>query len=435
MASRYLADVSGQLNASGAGFATSEHMLIWTKAIVTAQAPNSPNAAWTVGIGMNTGAIYHQLAFGIGANISCGPYTLAPGEALVVSITGGGASDTIRASLFGLQDVDPNAVGMDTAVGSSSSVLISGGNVTATISGTVPVAITGTPTVNISGTVPVSISGTPTVNIGGTTAVSITANSVNFPVFNATGTKITSARPPTQLGIVAGGAGSTTDGYYQMPADAQGLVIQYIVATSIDHVTIRPSSDNIGSVLGDPLVTRYAFPNPFEAIPLLPSGYYVAGSGSNLTWLQVRIVNKPAQAGAVVVSVLSESSPLFLEYFAPPFAAPNQPLLFVPLTLANNVAQWIIPAVANVQINLFDVILNYFNPGGAGINWIIGFNPTLPANGTSPINSQLLLNSFSAGPFTFPLNGAPLPRGSGLYAVQLPGVPQNFAATLAYSLS
>lgn len=158
---------------------------MWTKAVVTANAPNSPNAVWSVGIGDNNGNIYHPLAFGIGQSLSCGPYTLAPGEVLVVSIVGGGAADNIKGTLFGLQDVDPTDLTMDTAVGSSSSVIINGGTVTVTVTGTVPVSIAGT--VNIAGAVTVSGAVTVTsgtVSISGTVtiagAVTVTSGTVSI---------------------------------------------------------------------------------------------------------------------------------------------------------------------------------------------------------------------------------------------------------------
>jgi hypothetical protein len=152
----------------------------WSKAILTCNAPNSPAAVWKVGIGDSTGKIYHLLAFGIGASISCGPYILAPGENLVASVTGGGVSDSLTATLYGLQDVNPSNLTMDTAVGSASSVVLNGGSAvvsitgipSVSISGTVPVTIS-SGTVTISGTVPVSIAGTINVNIAsGTVAIS-----------------------------------------------------------------------------------------------------------------------------------------------------------------------------------------------------------------------------------------------------------------------
>ncbi len=132
---------------------------------------------WTIGIGDSTGKIYHLLATGIGVSISCGPYILSPGENLVASVTGGGASDNLTATLYGLQDVNPNTLTMDTAVGSASSVVINGGSAVVTITGTPAVTISSP--VSISGTVPVSIS-SGSVSITGTVPVSISSGSVSI---------------------------------------------------------------------------------------------------------------------------------------------------------------------------------------------------------------------------------------------------------------
>lgn len=185
MATRYLADISGTLNATGAGFAATNPETSWIKAVITAHAPASPAAQWVIGIGTQTGVIIRPLAFGFGQSVSCGPYLLAPGETLVASIVNGGSADNVTGSLFGLQDVDPSNVTMDTAVGSASSVLISGGTVTVTVSGNVPVTITGTPTVNIGNVPAVTISGTPsvtvtsgTINIGNVPAVTVSSGTI-----------------------------------------------------------------------------------------------------------------------------------------------------------------------------------------------------------------------------------------------------------------
>ena len=291
---------------------------------------------------------------------------------------------------------------------------------TVTISGTPSVSISGTPTVAISG--PVSISGTVPVTIS---SGSVTIANASIAVINASGTKITSARPPTVLGYPTATAGNTVTQTYTLPADTQALFVGFVEPLSgYAHVTVVWTPNPGGT---PNLLDLHVFTQQYVVIPVIPTFN-----------TQTQIIVSLTAGGAAVsldVQALFEPNPLWLEYFAPPFAEPNQPPLYTTKSLVNGTPQWIVTAAANIEITLFEFILLFWASAGANIPWFLGHGSALPTVGTTPPDSSLLFGGTNGGPFVYPLAGASLPRGDGVWVMQLNGATGNFISTLAYSLS
>lgn len=274
-------------------------------------------------------------------------------------------------------------------------------------------------------------------------SVSITSGSVaitnaSIGVINAAGTKITSARPPKSLGFASITAGNTTTTNFPLDTDVQALVVSFMVPlANVVHikVTYHAATGTVETVPFESyLLNQFTY-----VFPILPA--IRSSSGAIATSLDVTVT--AAGGGGVNVEVIElfESAPLWLEYFTPAFAEPNQSPWHNELTLASGVAQWVLTPAANVQINVFEVIMEYLTNGAAGDQWYVAHAAALPGAGVFPTNAQVLATGgdttgFTANGFAVhPLHGAPLPRGHGIFAECTLAGALNMGVTLNYSLS
>lgn len=252
-------------------------------------------------------------------------------------------------------------------------------------------------------------------------------------VRNEPGNKITSSRPPQSLGkILIAPSTTSTITTAVLPSDIHALVVVFGDAlANYAHCKIAWSG---GSATAWVPFELYNFPQAVYALPILPSET-PAGGASN-TRLDITLQTNANGFGSVEVWAIFEGEPEWLTIWPQPQLAPNQTPKHVELTLANDVGQWLIAPVANVQITIFKIDIVYFNPGGANIAWYIGHATALPGAGLTPIISQILSVGFQINTYTpIDLRGAQLPRGEGIYAIQELGANQNFGAELIYSLS
>lgn len=110
---RLLLDLSGVVDATGACTLEQAGPSSWSKVTIAANAPNSPSAQWKVGIGKN-GKIIHLLSFGAGPTCGAGPYTMAPNESIVILVSTATTGDQINGTMYGVQQLDPTKLTMDT---------------------------------------------------------------------------------------------------------------------------------------------------------------------------------------------------------------------------------------------------------------------------------------------------------------------------------
>jgi hypothetical protein len=299
------------------------------------------------------------------------------------------------------------------------------------------VAITGTATVVISGTPTVAISGTPSVNIANTPAVTISSGSVtianaNIAVINASGTKITSSRPPKVVGTLSIAANSTLTGTVTLDADVQVIVLLLPNALA-NYAHIKIIYHGISGVVTPVPFEAYVFAQGVFAFPILP--VTLDNGGGQPTQIDIQIDSTVSGPARLEVVELFEPNPLWMQYFAPAFIAPNQAPLVAPKTLAANVSQWLIAPVANVRITLFEIVWLYLTNFGAGDDVIIGHAAAFPANHGA--STGLLSNLAAPGstlPWSHPYHGASLPRGEGVYVNCGLSAAGNFGAELNYSL-
>jgi hypothetical protein len=116
VASRLLSDVQATLAADGTGTLKTDAAVTWNKVTIAVAATASVSIVWTAAIGVG-GAVAHKVGFGIGPSLVAGPFVLAPGEQLLLVITGGVANDTIAGTIFGVQGINPDALTADTIFG------------------------------------------------------------------------------------------------------------------------------------------------------------------------------------------------------------------------------------------------------------------------------------------------------------------------------
>lgn len=106
-------DLAGVVDGTGACIIEQAGPPSWSKVTIAANAPSSAAAQWKIGIGKN-GKIIHLLSFGAGPTCGAGPYTLAPGESIVIIVSGGASGDQINGTMYGVQELDPTKLTMDT---------------------------------------------------------------------------------------------------------------------------------------------------------------------------------------------------------------------------------------------------------------------------------------------------------------------------------
>lgn len=275
--------------------------------------------------------------------------------------------------------------------------------------------------------VTITVSGSVTIASG-----SVTIANASIAVINATGTKITSARPPSTLGFVTAGASSTVTGSFSLPSDIQGLAIELDLAlANFSHlkVSYHPTS---GSVLYVPL-ELYVFNQFLYVVPLLPQAIDTGGNAA--TTIDVALTSTAAGASQVAVVALFESAPLWMQVFPLPQIEPNQAPGAILKTLAANVGQWLITPVVNVQISLFEIIELYTTNFGAADVIDVGHASTLPASQAAAVGKLIEMAPLGVTPFVYPYHGAQLPRGDGIYVINSTSAAGNFGATINYSLS
>lgn len=287
---------------------------------------------------------------------------------------------------------------------------------TVTISGTAIVAISGTPTVQVTGTPNVNIANVPAVTIS---SGSVTIANASIGVINAAGTKITSSRPPTRLGsIIGNNSGTPVSQDFVLPTDIQGVV--FVLSEALTRyaslqMTWKPIG--VGAPPWQPLSLNF-FTQSVYVVPILPGTLDLGVNVINT--VTVTLTGVAGFVPVVDIWAVYEANPLWLEFFAPPFAEPNQPPQAIAVNMTSNaVAYPIIPPVANVEIFLFDLaILGVLGPASVIAALDFEYGPSAAGPFTSLANGNLSLNAggWAQGYPLLDFKGAGLGRGNGIYA-------------------
>lgn len=233
----------------------------------------------------------------------------------------------------------------------------------------------------------------------------------NVEVINATGTKIVSSRPPLLLtSATVLGANTTTQNTGPLPADIQALVL--VVSSALGTIShIKVGWHTAGVQAWVPLET-YLLTQQIYAIPILPTALDLVPAIDNS--LDVTWTVPGGRTGQYSLWAIFESAPLWLEFFAPPFAEPNQPPAVLGLTgagLASLASMWLINPAPNVAIFLHEIAPMWV--ASAAPQWIVGHGTVLPV-GVAPQASWLAVGA-STTQIVFPYSGAKLPAGDGIW--------------------
>lgn len=290
MAQRYLQHIAGTLdasgNAQGQNAIASERMANWTEIAIAATLPaTSASAQWTIYIGVGVTNLVHNIGTGLGTFIRTGPFILAPGETLIVVITGGNPGDSLIGTLFGVQGLDPTQLYASTPTGTQ--VSIAGGTVTATITQPLGVGITGANSVNIqsqSATLNVAFpspqqvtinSGTVNATITGTPNINIQSQSVN----------LNTQQPQQSLGnfTVPGPNGNNNSGNISVPTGTHAIGLT-VDANALSSLSVQGVTSGINyiSLIGSqgfPLTGYFISP----VLSVLDTQVKVTGT-TNATW-------------------------------------------------------------------------------------------------------------------------------------------------------
>lgn len=274
--------------------------------------------------------------------------------------------------------------------------------------------------------VTITVSGAVTIASG-----SVTIANASIAVINASGTKITSARPAKFLAEVLDTPNPNTQAF-TLDADVQALVVilPYPLAQFV-HVKIAWHPISGGAIQWVPL-ELFAFTQFVYVIPITPT--MIDQGGNTMTQVDITLQGTVAGNQAVFVYELFESAPIWLEFFAPPFAEPNQAPGAILKTLAANVGQWLIAPVANVRISVFEIIELYTTNFGAADVIDVGHATALPANQGAATGKLIEMAPMGAVPFVYPFHGAQLPRGDGIYVINSTSAAGNFGGAINYSL-
>lgn len=274
-----------------------------------------------------------------------------------------------------------------------------------------------------------------TLTVSGAVSISsgsVTIDNASIAVINATGTKITSARPPRRAIFVADSPNPNTQNFV-LDSDVQAIVLELPQSlASYVHVKVawHPVS---GGALGWVPLELFEFTQNVYVIPITPDTFDTQGNVTNSLDITIQGISLNGQS--VVGHYLYESAPMWLEFFAPSFAEPNQFPKHVELGLAAGVAQWIITPVANVRITVFDIIAMYYTNGAVGDQWYIGHSAALPGV-APPAPGTVLATGGDLGiiPFVYPMRGSQLGRGEGIWAIETLSAAANFGISTTYSL-
>ena len=305
------------------------------------------------------------------------------------------------------------------------------GPVTATISGTVTVSISGTPTVNIGTAPTITVTGSVsissgTVSISGTVPVTIssgtvTINNASIAVINATGTKITSARPPKELFFQVDSNGTFTYGPTALDPDVQALVLQLIIPPLSNYSHVRLYWDDAGGAPAWVLLDLYVVTQAIYVIPIHQFGRY-NNSFNPSAGVKLTVTSNGNVKVWLSLVELFESAPEWLTLFPQPKTIPNQPADMVPVV--NPIAYTaVIAPVANVKITLFRLPAVEVVAGGVALpaGSIIKFGHGPNAGAVTEIAEfSTGLNAVPAGQVVSvgPLDltpGITFPAGDGLF--------------------
>ncbi len=262
-----------------------------------------------------------------------------------------------------------------------------------------------------------TIVNTPAVTISGTASVTIVSGTVTITnatigVFNASGTKITSARPATELNAQAIAASTTqTQSTGALPPDIQALVV-ILPSPLANYAHLKIAWTG---AIGQQWIPfeLFSFQQAVYVVPITPTARDNTGVVRN--GLDITIQSGAGGGVTVQVEALYESAPLWLANYPNPQLAPNQaPVVAGSTNLANNAALWLVsPVNANTKINVFEIITVYVS-GAAGNNfYIVGHGPALPV--ALPASSTWLFKSGNSGAFLYLYHGDPLPAGDGIW--------------------
>lgn len=260
-------------------------------------------------------------------------------------------------------------------------------------------------------------------------------------VINGLNTKITSNRPPQLLGSAFDSPANPQTTNFVIPSDVQALVIALPQALA-GYVHLKVAWHPIAAPSFYVPLELFSFTQQLYAIPLTPSS--LDGISNFTNSIDVTLQGTALGNVGVQVWALFEANPLWLEVFPLPQLEPNQLPKFVDpgpipkLQAGAANAVWLIPAAANIQIDLFEIAMNYVTFGAAHITQglIIGHSAGLPQSppGPGPTQPQILIWKLDGTVYTYLFHGAQLPRGDGIWAwnndtgdVVDPGVVLNYS--------
>lgn len=278
----------------------------------------------------------------------------------------------------------------------------------------------------IPGTYPMALSR----EMSGSTTTTFT--NAQIGVVNAPNTKITSARPPKNLGSVIDNPNPNTAAFV-LDSDAQALVfvLPFPVA---QYVHLRVSWVVSGGQGNNWLpLELFQFTQNVYVVPILPQSRDTGNVLNN----QVNVTLQGTALGGQLVDVweVFESAPLWLQLFPQPQLEPNQPPGAILKTLAANVGQWLIAPVANIAISVFEIIELYTTNFGAADVIDVGHASALPASQAAATGKLIEMAPLGVTPFVYPYHGATLPRGDGIYVINSTSAAGNFGCAINYSLS
>lgn len=251
------------------------------------------------------------------------------------------------------------------------------------------------------------------------------------------GVKTNSSRPPRNLGLVIDSPSNPQTGNFVLDPDVQALVVVLPFPLN-QYVHLKIAWHPVGAAPVYVPLELFSFQQSVYVIPLPPTTY--DGNSNPVNSIDVTLQGTSLGNQAVQLIELFEPNPLWLEFYAPPFAEPNQiPLFKSSGALANAASDWLITPVANVQISLFEVIEAWIAVAAATpLSWFIGHGTTKPT--VAPPDSAVLCSDgsntqFRQQPATFEFHGAPLPRGDGIWIWNNSLNNIQYGFTLNYSLS
>lgn len=370
------------MGANGAGVIASDPVTTWCKATVALQCANSPNAAWTIGIGKNTGGanppLPHKMGFGVGGSVVAGPFILSPGEQIMASVVGGAANDTVAGSIFGVQGIDPSSLDADTPTGA-----------------------------------------VVTTQITGNVAVGNFPN--QYPVLNVGGTQLQTNSPPTQLaaGSVGAGLQSTVTVPVQTGCHALGILVSNantVISSVKGHQTGVPypfTGGAFGSTQTYLALIVGASDSSIDIVIAAPGG-----GGINY-WID-------AILDPEIFQVVGAGQPQSLGYVD--YCASVARSTGVHITVNAGATATIVGGAVNQRIRPLFLSVNCPETAWAKFRWLDGGNPYTAGAASAQTAGGAGMSEWSAQCY-----GAPLTSGNNLNLINDDSASHNFDCTAIFA--